>query len=173
MTGRHPRQDHFAVPSPRALIADQSLQVRVPWLRNWPVGVEAVSKFQLDTGTEADISCRYPERASVSSDRSRQGLFDSVAIRRETVQDHAGKGSRTGRLWVYIGDYDNPFVVYDYNSDWVALSRYLESPYLSIDNHPTENAIRPIALCRKNWLHLGSDRGGRTAATLLSVVQSC
>jgi hypothetical protein len=26
---------------------------------------------------------------------------------------------------------------------------------------------------RKNWLHLGSDRGGRTAATLLSLVQSC
>jgi transposase len=26
---------------------------------------------------------------------------------------------------------------------------------------------------RKNWLHLGSDRGGQTAATLLSLVQSC
>ena len=58
-------------------------------------------------------------------------------------------------------------------SNWVALSRYLVSPYLSIDNNATENAIRPIALGRKNWLHLGSDRGGRTAATLLSLVQSC
>ncbi len=38
---------------------------------------------------------------------------------------------------------------------------------------PSENAIRPIALGRKNWLHLGSDRGGKTAATLLSLVQSC
>jgi transposase len=54
-----------------------------------------------------------------------------------------------------------------------ALTRYLESPYLSIDNNATENAIRPIALGRKNWLHLGSDRGGRTAATLLSLIQSC
>ena len=52
-------------------------------------------------------------------------------------------------------------------------SRYLELPYLSIDNNASENAIRPIALGRKNWLHLGSDRGGRTAATLLSLVQSC
>ena len=58
-------------------------------------------------------------------------------------------------------------------SNWVALTRYLESPYLSIDNNATENAIRPIALGRKNWLHLGSDRGGQTAATLLSLVQSC
>src|SRR5580698_10069234 len=58
-------------------------------------------------------------------------------------------------------------------SNWAALSRYLESPYLSIDNNAVENAIRPIALGRKNWLHLGSDRGGKTAATLLSLVQSC
>jgi hypothetical protein len=58
-------------------------------------------------------------------------------------------------------------------SKWVALTRYPESPYLAIDNNATENAIRPIALGRKNWLHLGSDRGGRTAATLLSLVQSC
>ena len=58
-------------------------------------------------------------------------------------------------------------------SNWAALTRYLESPYRSIDNNATENAIRPIALGRKNWLHLGSDRGGRTAATLLSLVQSC
>lgn len=217
-----------------------------------------------------------------------------------TVQDHGGKGARTGRLWAYLGDRDNPFVVYDYTPDrgrdgperflegyrsgylqsdayagydrlharglvevgcwaharrkfheartsdpershaaiarigrlygvereardegwdddrlmtarlersrplldslwgWLAgearkvlprspigeaisyalsnraaLTRYLESPYLSIDNNATENAIRPIALGRKNWLHLGSDRGGHTAATLLSLVQSC
>ena len=217
-----------------------------------------------------------------------------------TVQDHAGKGSKTGRLWAYLGDRDNPFVIYDYTPDrsrdgperflkaytsgylqsdayaaydglhrrglvsvgcwaharrkfheartsdpershaaiawvgrlyavereardegwddarlmaarsgrsrpllesfgawlegearkvlpkspvgeaiayaqsnWTALVRYLESPYLSIDNNATENAIRPIAVGRKNWLHLGSDRGGRTAATLLSLVQSC
>jgi hypothetical protein len=58
-------------------------------------------------------------------------------------------------------------------SNWTALSRYLEAPYLSIDNNATENAIRPIALGRKNRLHLGSDRGGHTAAMLLSLVQSC
>jgi transposase len=58
-------------------------------------------------------------------------------------------------------------------SNRVALTRYLEAPYLSIDNNATENAIRPIALGRKNWLHLGSDRGGKTAATLMSLVQSC
>jgi hypothetical protein len=32
--------------------------------------------------------------------------------------------------------------------------------------------MRPIALGRKSWLQIGSDRGGRTAAVFLSVVQS-
>ncbi len=33
------------------------------------------------------------------------------------VQDHDGKGIKTGRLWVSIGDYDHPYVVYDYTPD--------------------------------------------------------
>jgi len=33
--------------------------------------------------------------------------------------------------------------------------------------------MRPVAVGRKNWLHLGSDRGGETAAVLMSLVQSC
>lgn len=57
-------------------------------------------------------------------------------------------------------------------SNWKALTRYLEQPWLSIDNNASERAIRPIAVGRKNWLHLGSDAGGRTAAILLSVTQS-
>jgi transposase len=57
--------------------------------------------------------------------------------------------------------------------NWTALLRYLEAGFLSIDNNASERAMRPIALGRKNWLHLGSDRGGRTAAILMSLVQSC
>jgi transposase len=58
-------------------------------------------------------------------------------------------------------------------SNWTALSRYLEAEYLSIDNNASENAIRPIAVGRKNWLFCGSDRGGQTAATLMSLTSSC
>ena len=36
-----------------------------------------------------------------------------------------------------------------------------------------ENTLWPVALGRKNWLHLRSDRGGRTPAVLMSLAQSC
>jgi transposase len=58
-------------------------------------------------------------------------------------------------------------------SNWTALTRFLEAGFLSIDNNAAERAMRPIALGRKNWLQIGSDRGGRTAAVLLTLVQSC
>ena len=33
------------------------------------------------------------------------------------VQDHSGKGIKTGRLWVSIGDHDHPYTVYAYTPD--------------------------------------------------------
>jgi transposase len=44
---------------------------------------------------------------------------------------------------------------------------------LSIDNHVSERSLRAPAIGRKNYLFGGSDRGGRTAATLYSLVGSC
>lgn len=58
-------------------------------------------------------------------------------------------------------------------SNWVALTRFLDAGFLSIDNNAAERAMRPIAVGRKNWLKIGSERGGRTAAVLMSVVESC
>lgn len=54
-----------------------------------------------------------------------------------------------------------------------ALMRYLEDGRLKPDNNTAENAIRPLALGRKNWLFAGSERGGRAAALFYSLVQSC
>lgn len=52
---------------------------------------------------------------------------------------------------------------------WPALARYAESGSLPIDNNPVENAIRPIAIGKKNWLFTGSERAGRRAAAIQSL----
>jgi hypothetical protein len=54
-----------------------------------------------------------------------------------------------------------------------ALHRYLEDGRLRPDNNLAENAMRPIALGRKNWLFVGSERGGRAAALFMSLIKSC
>src|ERR1700722_18256130 len=57
--------------------------------------------------------------------------------------------------------------------NWTALIRYLEDGDLSIDNNHTERSLRGIAVGRRNWTFVGSDRGGRTMAVLRSFVASC
>jgi transposase len=58
-------------------------------------------------------------------------------------------------------------------NQWAALCVYLLDGELNIDNNVSENALRRIALGRKNWLFCGSDNGGRTAALLFSLIASC
>jgi hypothetical protein len=53
---------------------------------------------------------------------------------------------------------------------WAALVRYLHDSRYPIDNNPVENAIRPIALGRKNWLFAGSPRAGIRAAAIMSLI---
>jgi transposase len=58
-------------------------------------------------------------------------------------------------------------------SNWSALTCYVSDGDLAIDNNAAENAMRPVALGRKNWLFAGSNAGGQTGATLMSLVASC
>jgi hypothetical protein len=53
------------------------------------------------------------------------------------------------------------------------LTRYAEDGDPEIDNNATERAIRGVAVGRNNWVFLGSDQGGKTAAVLRSFVASC
>ncbi len=53
---------------------------------------------------------------------------------------------------------------------WPAFVRYAETGELPIDNNPVENAIRPIALGKKNWLFAGSERAGKRAAAIQSLL---
>ena len=53
---------------------------------------------------------------------------------------------------------------------WSALARYADSGSLPIDNNPVENAIRPITLGRRNWLFTGSERAGRRAAAIQTLL---
>lgn len=57
--------------------------------------------------------------------------------------------------------------------NWDALQVYTTDGDLTIDNNLAENALRPIALGRKNWMFAGSDNGGDTAAILASIVATC
>jgi transposase len=56
---------------------------------------------------------------------------------------------------------------------WEKLIRFLEYPELELSNNLAENSMRPVAIGRKNWIHIGSPQAGPKVAAILSVVESC
>jgi hypothetical protein len=58
-------------------------------------------------------------------------------------------------------------------NNWEALRRYTEAGLLAIDNNVAEREMKRIAIGRKNWLTVGSPRGGQTAAVLFSFTSTC
>ena len=57
-------------------------------------------------------------------------------------------------------------------SRWSALTEYVGDGRLEISNNAAENAIRPIAVGRKNWLFAGSDKGGERAAIFYTLIRT-
>jgi transposase len=56
---------------------------------------------------------------------------------------------------------------------WARLTRFLQYPELEISNNCAENAMRPVALGRKNWIHIGSEEAGPRVAAIISIVETC
>jgi transposase len=58
-------------------------------------------------------------------------------------------------------------------NQWARLRRGFEHAEVELSNNLAENSMRPVALGRKNWLHVGSAKSGPKVAAILSVVESC
>lgn len=68
--------------------------------------------------------------------------------------------SKLGEAYVYL------------DNEWPNLIRYLEDGRIQIDNNTVENAIRPFAIGRKNWLFSDSVAGAESSAVIYSLVQT-
>jgi len=55
---------------------------------------------------------------------------------------------------------------------WPRLVGYLNDGRYPIDNNPVENAIRPFAIGRKNWLFSSSVNGAKASANLYSLIET-
>jgi len=50
---------------------------------------------------------------------------------------------------------------------------YLDRGFLELDNNTAERAVRPVTLGRKNYLFMGSEAGGKSAAIAYSLIETC
>jgi transposase len=79
--------------------------------------------------------------------------------RRLSAQERQGQRYEYAKEWL--------------NDMWAKLRRCFDHAEVELSNNLAENSIRPIALGRKNWLHVCSPQAGPKVAAILSVVESC
>lgn len=56
---------------------------------------------------------------------------------------------------------------------WAQLLRFVEDGHLEIDNNLVENAIRPTAVGKKNWLFIGHPEAGDRSAIIYTLLECC
>lgn len=123
-----------------------------------PVAAEALDRIGTLYAIEQQAAAIDTEaRRQLRQERAKPALAELHAWLLSTQQAVAA-GSGTGKAIEHA------------LKRWPALLRYADSGALPIDNNAVENAIRPIAIGKKNWLFAGSERAGRRAAAIQTLL---
>jgi transposase len=132
--------------------------------------------FALHAANHSPIAADALQRIGALYAIEREGASLDVARRAQWRKQHAQPILDDLHAWLQqirrtVADGSGLAQAIDYSiKRWSALQRYATSGHLPIDNNPIENAIRPIAIGKKNWLFAGSQRAGKRAAAIQSLL---
>lgn len=122
---------------------------------------EALKRIAALYAIEADIRGSPEEsRLAVRKKKSRplmHSLYDWIQEQLKTLSVHAEMAKAFGYML----------------KQWDALNVFCSDGRVEIDNNICENALRCVALGRRNYLFFGSDRGGDAAAIIYSLLGTC
>ena len=125
-----------------------------------PIAEEALRRIQALYQIEADITGRpTAERQAERRVRSKPLLEDLKTWMEVQRRRASGKTALGKALQYALGR-------------WEALTRFADDGRLAIDNNLAERLLRGIAVTRKNFLFLGSDKGGDRAAILYTLIET-
>ncbi len=130
-------------------------------LRKAPLAIEAVRRIDDLFEIEREINGKPPdERLVVRRERSKPLVDDLKSWMRDERQKLSSK---------------NPLAkAIDYHlKRWPAFTRFLEDGRICMSNNTAERTVRGIAVGRKNWMFAGSDSGGRRAAAIYTLIETC
>jgi len=120
----------------------------------------AIGKIRKLYKIEGRIKDLTPEQKTVQRQKLSQPVLDDLKVWLETNSRRVPKDSLT---WTAIN--------YTLNQ-WDLLIGYVQDGRLHISNALAENAIRPFAVGRRNWLFADTPRGARASATCYSLIET-
>lgn len=128
-----------------------------------PLAVQVLADVQKLYRIEAELREQKADDALRLATRQRESLPILAKIEKDlrAAAAHHLPRSLTGKAISYALD------------QWERLQVYTRHGHMEIDNNLVENAIRPTAVGKKNWLFFGSENAGQTSAILYSLLESC
>lgn len=126
-----------------------------------PVADAILRRIAALYGIEGDLRGQETgTRFAGRQERSRP-LVDELGAWLHAQRERLSRRSPMGQAIAYI------------LAHWEGLCRFLDDGRIEMDSNVVENAIRPLALTRKNALFAGHDEGGRSWARLASLIGTC
>jgi len=130
-------------------------------LKKSPIALEAVRRIDELFAIEREINGKSPdERLAMRREHSQPRVEALVAWLREQLARVSAKSDIAKAI------------NYSLNR-WDAFTRFLDDGRICLSNNAAERAVRGVAIGRKNWVFAGSDEGGRRAAAVYSLVETC
>jgi hypothetical protein len=127
-------------------------------LHKSPIAAQMIERISALYAVEKSIRGFTPyDRCAVRQQYSRP-LLDAMKIWLEQTLTTLSRKSETAKAIHYA------------LRRWDALTRYCDNGRIEIDNNAAERALRCVALGRKNYLFMGSDAGGNSAAAIYSLL---
>ncbi len=130
-------------------------------LNKAPIAMEAVKRIDALFEIERDINGKPPpERQRVRNEHSRP-LVAELKMWLQAQRAKLSEHSETAKAIAYC------------LNRWSGLVRFLDDGRLCMTNNAAERALRCVAVGRHNWTFAGSDEGGRRAAAIYTLVETC
>ena len=125
------------------------------------IALEMLTRISAIYKIEKDIRGMAADKRVEHRQKESKKLIDDLFKRLKQLKSKLPKKSITAKA-----------INYALNNEQ-ALSLFLTDGKIEIDNNIAENAMRPIALGRKNYLFAGSDEGGKTTANIYTITETC
>jgi hypothetical protein len=109
---------------------------------------------------ERELKALTPEERTAQRQQRVKPLLESLQEFARSLEQQTLPSGKLGEALAYL------------LKQWPKIVRYIEDGRLAIDTNLAENAIRPFALGRRNWLFADTVNGAKASATLYSLVET-
>lgn len=124
------------------------------------IAEEAIKRIAKLYGIEKKVRGRPPNERWKARQNQSKPVFDDLEVWLQAQQPKiSGKSPLAGAIRYAL-------------TRMKKLQSYLDHGFLELDNNTAERSMRPIALGRKNYLFMGSKRGGKSAAIAYTLIET-